>query len=151
MITTLMTTVISASPQRIWRALTDAHELIRLDHHLIELLDPFDDYPQPGQHVRWRYRLGSIPIVFHDSPIEVDPPTHLRSAIALGLFHLDASYSLVSDTAERDRTRVTLKLVASNSVPVVGGLLDRFGVRRLASEHADSRLRSLQKWCENHP
>jgi hypothetical protein len=36
-------------------------------------------------------------------------------------------------------------------VPVVGGELDRFDVRRLAAEMVDRNLRSIQKWCENHP
>jgi hypothetical protein len=40
-------------------------------------------------------------------------------------------------------------LVAENSIPIVGGLLDRFAVRRLAAQIVDSKLRSLQKWCEN--
>jgi len=39
--------------------------------------------------------------------------------------------------------------VAANSLPVVGGLLDRFAVRRLAAGIVDTKLRSLQKWCEN--
>ena len=28
---------------------------------------------------------------------------------------------------------------------------DRFAVRRLSAELVDSRLRSIQKWCENQP
>jgi hypothetical protein len=147
-ITTLMTAVVDADPERVWRALTDPGELIRLDERLLELLDPIEGYPCVGQHVRWRYRLGNVPVVLHDHPLEVDPPQRLRSAVELGLFHFDATYGLVSEAGER--TRVSLRLVASNALPVVGGLLDRFAVRRLAAEHADTRLRSLQKWCENH-
>jgi hypothetical protein len=41
-----------------------------------------------------------------------------------------------------------LKLVASNSMPVVGGALDRFAVRRLAAEFIDAKLRGVQRWCE---
>jgi hypothetical protein len=30
----------------------------------------------------------------------------------------------------------------------VGGALDRFDLRRLASEIVDDNLRALQRWCE---
>jgi hypothetical protein len=49
-----------------------------------------------------------------------------------------------------DRTRLSLRVVASNSTPVVGGSMDRFEIRRLSTELIDSRLRAVQKWCENH-
>jgi hypothetical protein len=148
-ITTLTSARVGAAPERIWRALTSPGELIRQDEHLIELIDPADGYPRVGQHVRWRYRLGSVPVVLHDRPLEVAPPARLRSAMALGLFRFDATWGLAGEPGEPDRTRVSLKLVASNLVPVVGGWLDRFAVRRLAAEHADTRLRALQKWCES--
>jgi hypothetical protein len=90
-------------------------------------------------------------VVLRDRLVEVVPQERLRSAIALGLFRFDQTYSLAREKGEAGRTRVTLKLVASNSVPVVGGLLDRFAVRRLAAELVDARLRALQKWCEDHP
>jgi hypothetical protein len=30
-------------------------------------------------------------------------------------------------------------------------VLDRFAVRRIASEFIDAKLRSVQKWCESPP
>ncbi len=69
--------------------------------------------------------------------------------MALGLFRFDETFQLTTEPGDGERTRLTLKLVASNSVPVVGGALDRFAVRRLAVEFIDAKLRAVQKWCEN--
>lgn len=144
-----MSTVISAKRSRVWRALTQAAEVVRWDERVIALEDPEAEYPRVGQSVRWRYRLGSIPVVLHEQPIEVIPDSRLRSMVALGLFRFDETFQLTSEPGDGERTRLSLKLVASNSVPVVGGALDRFAVRRLAVEFIDSKLRSVQKWCEN--
>jgi uncharacterized protein YndB with AHSA1/START domain len=146
-----MSTVIGSARSRVWRALTAPGEMIRWDERAVALLDPADDYPAVGRAVRWRYRVGTVPVVLHDRPLEVVAGQRLRSRIDLGLFHFDGTYALADEPGSPDRTRVTLKLVAENSVPVVGGLLDRFGVRRIGAQLADSRLRQLQKWCENRP
>ena len=41
-----------------------------------------------------------------------------------------------------------LHLAAGNSIAVVGGMVDRFDVRRLAAEYVDGKLRGLRAWCE---
>ena len=151
MITTLLTTVIGAERERVWRALTLPAELIRWDDRIAALIEPAPDYPKVGAPIRWRYRLGAVPIVLEDRPVEIEPEERLRSTMALGLFRFDATYKLVEEAGEAYRTRVSLKLATSNSIPVVGGLLDRFAVRRVAAEYSDARMRSLQKWCENQP
>jgi hypothetical protein len=145
-----MSTLITAERDRIWRALTTPNELIRWDDQLVELLDPVSDYPQLGQQVRWRYQIGSVPIVVHQTVREVQPGERLQSAISRGVFCFDETYTLADEVAQPDRTRLSLKIVASNSTPIVGGSIDRFEIRRLSAELIDSRLRAVQKWCENH-
>jgi len=145
-----MSTLIHAQRDRIWRALTTPSELIRWDEQLVALLDPVSDYPRLGQHVRWRYRIGSVPIVIHQTIQEVQPGERLQSAISRGVFCFDETYTLADEVALPDRTRLSLRVVASNSTPVVGGSMDRFQIRRLSAELIDSRLRAVQKWCENH-
>ncbi|HEX9813459.1 MAG TPA: SRPBCC family protein [Myxococcota bacterium] len=150
MITSTMSTLITAERDRVWRALTTPSELIRWDEQIIELLDPVPDYPQLGQQVRWRCRIGSIPIVVHQTIQEVQPGERLQSAISRGVLCFDETYTLAQELALPDRTRLSLKIVASNSMPVVDGMMDRFAIRRLSAELIDSRLRAIQKWCENH-
>ncbi len=142
-----MSAAIGASRDRVWSALTRPAELIRWDERIQSLVDPADDYPRVGRTVRWRYRLGNVTILLRDVPHEVVPLHKLRSKVAVGLLHFDETFTL-SEAAEPDRTRLGLKLVASNSLPVVGGLLDRFAVRQLASDRIDDRLRAIREWCE---
>ncbi len=146
-----MSTEVGANRDRVWRALTVPEELVRWDERLVALVDPADDYPLEGQQVRWRYRLGSIAVMLRNSLLEVVPMERLRSATAMGLFRFDETFTLGREIGDPERTRLHLKLIAANSLPVVGGLLDRFSVRRLAVELVDRKLRSIQKWCENHP
>jgi hypothetical protein len=145
-----MSTLITAERDRIWRALTTPNELIRWDDQLVELLDPVPDFPKLGQQVRWRYRIGSVPIIVHQTVQEVLPGERLQSAISRGVFCFDETYTLADEVAQPDRTRLSLKIVATNSTPIVGGSIDRFEIRRLSAELIDSRLRAVQKWCENH-
>jgi len=149
-ITVAMSTSIGATRDRVWRALTHPQELIRWDDRIESLVDPVERYPSVGSAVRWRYRLGSVSVVLRERPREVVPLERLASAVAMGLFRFDETFTLAEESGDPRQTRLTLKLVARNSLPVVGGLLDRFAVRRLASSFVDTRLRAVQKWCENH-
>ena len=149
-ITSTMSTLITAERDRVWRARTTPSELIRWDDQIVELLDPMPDYPQLGQQVRWRCRIGSVPIVVHQTIQEVQPGERLQSAISRGVFCFDETYTLADELEAPDRTRLSLKVVASNSTPVVDGTMDRFAIRRLSAELIDTRLRAVQKWCENH-
>lgn len=145
-----MATTISSTPARVWCALTVPTEIMGWDEHLLGLIDPLEGYPREGQSVRWRYRLGSVKVILRNSLLDVVPHERLRSSASMGLFRFDETFSLSCANGNSEHTHLRLKLIAANSLPVVGGLLDRFSVRRLASEIVDRKLRSLQKWCENH-
>jgi len=145
-----MSTLITAERDRIWRALTTPSELIRWDDQIVALIDPVPDFPRLGQQVRWRYRIGSVPVVVHQTIQQVQQGERLQSAISRGVFRFAETYTLADEIALPDRTRLSLRVVASNSTPLVGGLMDRFAIRRLSAELIDSRLRAVQKWCENH-
>jgi hypothetical protein len=149
-ITIAMSRAISANRTLVWRALTHPSQLVRWDPRTVALLDPIPGYPQAGQRVRWRYQLGSVEITAHQIVRAVHSDEALHSEISLGLFRFAESYTLSDDIAA-DHTRLSLKWVAANSVPVVGGLLDRFAVRRISASLVDSRLAAVQKWCENQP
>jgi uncharacterized protein YndB with AHSA1/START domain len=148
-ITTALAVPVGAPRARVWRALTDPAEVIRWDESLLALLEPADDYPLVGQHVQWRCHLGAVPVVLHDRPLEVVARQRLRSDVSMGLFRFDQTWSLADEVEGSERTRLGLRLAASNSIAVVGGEVDRFDVRRMAAEYVDTKLRSLQKWCES--
>ncbi len=146
-----MATVIGARHTRVWRALTDPAELVVWDERILAPLESEDGYPFSGQHMRWRYRIGPIQLVLHDHPLEVSAPEKLRTAISFGSLQYEQTFTLLPEEGPQPRTRLGMRLVASNSVPVVGSVVDRFSVRRMATEHVDVTLRSLQRWCEKTP
>lgn len=142
-----MSTRIAADRRRIWSALTDASERTRWDGPLEAPMDVAADHPCPGDQARWRYRLRGLPVVLAERTLEVVEAKRLRSAVALGPFRFDLAYTLEPEE-EGGRTRLSAVLAASNVVPVVGGVLDRFAVRRLASELVAQILEDVRAHCE---
>ena len=149
MITITMATVIDSSAQRVWRALTDPGELVSWDDQMLAPADALDRYPFRGQHARWRYRLGSVQLVMHDRPLEIDPPHRLRSKLNIGSLGYERIFTLQAESSIQ--TRLSMRLIASNSIPLVGETVDRFDVREMATAQIDTTLRSVQKWCEENP
>jgi hypothetical protein len=137
---------IAADPERIWRALSIPTEVVCWDTGVVEPLDAPPDYPRAGQHVRWRYRLGPLPLLLHDRPTQVEPASVLRSSIRLGPFDFDETYTL------RDKgpsaTQLTIKLSVASTVPVLGSLLERIVLRPLARSTVRSSLAAIKRHCE---
>jgi uncharacterized protein YndB with AHSA1/START domain len=146
LITVAMSKVIRSPRARVWRALVSPAELIRWDERRISLEEPVPDYPKPGRSARWRCWLGSVSVMHCEDALEVVPAERLRSAVRLASFEFEETYTL-SDQLP-DSTRLSLRLVAKNRLPLYGGELDRFDVRRLSAERVDQTLAQLQRWCE---
>ena len=145
-ITAAMSMVIGITRKEAWCAITDPAQVMRWDESMLALLEGAPDYPQVGQHVRWRYRFRQVPIVLHDRPLEVVLHERLRCSIDLGLFHFEQTYSL---RAGSGRTQVGLRLQTLNSISTLHDQVDRFSVRRIASDFVYGRLHGLQKWCNS--
>jgi hypothetical protein len=151
-----MSAAIAAEPQRVWRSLTDSSECIAWDENRLSALDPTEQYPAPGETVRWHYRMGSVPIVMKEQPLEVVVGRKLHSKVTLGSLHFDQTFTLNLEhdpdrEAEGAKTLLGMKVVASNSAPVLGAVIDRFEVRRLTVDRVDATLRAITKWCESDP
>ncbi len=150
LITIVMSSAVAAPPQRVWRALTVPAELLAWDEHRLSAVDPIDAYPKAGETVRWRYRVGSVPIVMHDHPLEVVPGRKLHSKVTLGSLVFDQTFTLAVEQDEGNgvTTLLGMKVAASNSAAVVGTVIDRFEVRRMTTDHVDTILRAITKHCE---
>ena len=146
MITIAMSKVIRSPRARVWRALVSPSELIRWDERRISLEAPIPDYPALGSPARWRCLLGSVTVEHCEDPLEVIPAERLRSAVRLASFEFEEIYTLAD--LPPDSTRLSLRLIAKNRLPLLGGELDRFDVRRLSAERVDQTLAQLQRWCE---
>ncbi len=143
-----MSTAIRADRARVWRALTAPEEVVGWDASVIAPIDVPSDYPKPGQHVRWRARINQLPSILHDRPVEVVAKERLRASISHGLFRFDETYTLADEPSTPGGTRLTMKIVASNEMPVVGGALDRFAVREHATQLVSDSLEAIRIWCE---
>lgn len=146
-----MSTVIAAEPTRVWRALTTPGELVSWDERILGAVQPPERYPESGQHVQWRYRIGQVQLVMHDRPLEVLSPELLRRTLRVGSLRYEQTFSLTREDGDPPRTRLSMKTIASNSVPVMGDVVDRFEVRRMTAEHVDETLRAVRSWCESTP
>jgi uncharacterized protein YndB with AHSA1/START domain len=148
-ITVGLASVMVAPRARIWTALVDPKEVVHWRPGSVGESHPSEPYPCVGAAVRWQCRVHDLPIVLHETPLEVVPGKQLRSRLRLGLFRFEESFTLAPSPGEPERTRVGLHVYVPNEMPIVGGTLDRFAVRRLATELGGTHLQALRDWCES--
>lgn len=140
------TVQIATGVGRVWRALTVPAEVVQWDSGIVEPIDAPPDYPQPGQHVRWRYRIGPFPLILDDRPTEVLVDSTLRSSLELGPFSFDEIYELSSP--EPSSTLLRARLMVSSKVPVIGALLERVAGAPLARATVRTSLQAIKRHCE---
>jgi hypothetical protein len=143
-----MSAAVVAPRARVWAALADPAEIVHWRPGLIAPVSGTDAYPRPGETVCWRCRVRELPILLRETPVEVVAGERLAARVQLGLFRFEASFTLAPLSADPPRTRVGLQIQVANGLPLVGGTLDRFAARRLATELAATELMALRDWCE---
>jgi len=135
---------IAAPPVRVWRALCDPAEVAQWDSGIVQALDAPADYPQPGQHVRWRYANGPFRTL-HDRPQAVVPERTLRSLIAIGPARFDETYTL---EAVDGGTRLSAKMDVSMVIGRLGWPLERTYVGPESRRTVEASLRAIKQQCE---
>ena len=135
---------IDAPPSRVWRALCDPAEVVQLDTGVVEAIDAPAGYPQPGQHVRWRYSNGPFRTL-HDRPQEVVPERTLRSLIRVGPTQMDETYTL---DATDSGTRLTATMLVRVPWPVVGALAERAVFGPATRKAVTASLQAIKRHCE---
>lgn len=139
-----LTVDIRASSARVWHALCDPSEVVQWDTGVEGALDAPPDYPQPGQHVRWRYSVGPFRVL-HDRPQDVAPERRLRSLISIGPFHFDETYTL----DRRDGAcRLTAAMEVAAPLPPVGWLVERLYLGPRTRAAVSASLDAIKKHCE---
>ena len=97
--------------------------------------------------LRFRSRLRGIPVT-GELRLLAAAPGRVHAHVRLGLLSFDARFSLGAEPRTQDSTRIGLVLTLANQIAVVGGNLDRFAVRKLASELAEQTLAALTACAE---
>jgi hypothetical protein len=161
LITVALSITIGASAEQVWRALMDPAERATWDERILGEVAPAPDAPRRDgsrrksrgddlpRRVRWRYRLGEVPLVMQDDLLSADPFERMVNRIGIGSMHFDQTLTLFSEDDETGpHTRLGMKLVARNSIAVIGAVIPRLDVQKLVIEYVDTTLRQIQKYCE---
>ena len=138
---------IDASAARVWRALCDPKEVVRWDAGVSAALDAPPDYPQPGQHVRWRCREGVFRLL-HDRPYAVVRERTLRSLLARGPFRFDETYTL---GALGGGCRLTVALEVRLPLGVIGWVFEQLYLGSHTRAAVQASLDAIKRHCEADP
>ena len=147
-----MATVVAAPRSAVWSALTDPEQIARWRPGVETTLAGAEASPALGRQLRFRCRLQGVPVTLEETALELAPGERLRSGVRFGLFRCEETFSLAAADPDGGHTRVSLRIAAPSETPLLGASLDRFAVRRFATELAGTCLRALRDWCElGHP
>jgi hypothetical protein len=162
LITVALSATIGAPIDRVWRALTDPAERVAWDERILGEISLSGSSAKPTKATRttgaketsrkktkWRFRLGTIPLVMLEEVVSVDRHERLVSRISIGSMHFDQTLTLHREDDESGpQTRLGMKLVASNQIAVIGEVVQRLDVQKVVIEYVDTSLRQIQKHCE---
>jgi uncharacterized protein YndB with AHSA1/START domain len=140
----VLTTLIGAPVDRVWRALCDPAEVAQWDAGVIAAIDAPPDYPRPGQTVRWQCRSERWPELL-DRPQEVVPEQKLRSILEVGPYYMDETYALTA-LGETTRLETTVELTVRRAI--FGPLLERLWAGREVRKGFEASLAGLKRYCE---
>lgn len=136
---------IEAGRSAVWSALADPAQIARWRPGVLSIGSVEASFPTEGRRFRWNCRLNEIPLALLETPTRVVPEARLESEIGLGLFRFRQTFTLA---AAASGTRLVIQIETPNRMPLVGGSLDRFAVRRFATDLASTYLQALRDWCE---
>jgi uncharacterized protein YndB with AHSA1/START domain len=148
LITLAMATVVAAPRAVVWSALTDPDQIARWRPGVEGSVAAAEPRPAAGRRLRFRCRLQGVPVTLEESALEVVPGERLRSEVRFGLFRCEEIFALAAADPDGGHTRVSLRITAPSETPLIGASLDRFAVRRFATDLAGTCLRALRDWCE---
>ena len=144
MYTFRVTVDIAAPPARVWQALCDPREVVQWDTGVAGALDEPPDYPQPGQHVRWRYANGPFRIL-HDRPQEVVHERTLRSLLTVGPVRFDETYTLAPSSSG---SQLTATMIVRVPLPLIGRVVERLYLGPRTQATVAASLQAIKRHCE---
>lgn len=167
MITVALAATIDATGERVWHAIADPSQRLIWDDRIAGAIDPpRRDAPrrrsirppaaspviEPIHSTRWRFRLAGIPLILTEELIRTEGRERLFGRFSIGSMRFDQTVTISEESDDGGpRTRLAMKLAASNSIVVFGELISRQGVQRMAIEYVDTTLRLVRKHCEAEP
>lgn len=144
-----MATEVAAPRDEVWRRLVEPAERAGWLPGACAAAEADGGWPRPGAVLRVPVRVRALPVELRERVLEAVPGRRLRSEVRLGLHRFEACFTLA--LGGDGRTRLGLRVVTGSEIPLVGGSLDRFAVRRRAAELAAAWLTALRERCESAP
>jgi uncharacterized protein YndB with AHSA1/START domain len=144
-----MAAVVAAPRSAVWSALADPDQVVHWRPGATGLLGEAAREPAPGRLLRLRCVLKEVPVAFEELTLEAVREERLRSELRFGLFRCEETFTLTPSDPDGGHTRVSLRIATPSETPLVGASLDRFAVRRFATELAGNSLAALRGWCEH--
>lgn len=146
MITLALATEIEAPRTAVWEAIASpdfqCHWRPGADARLDDVRDTNN-----AVHHRYRIRLHDVPVVLDVRTIESATGRRRVSELQFGLFRFRETFTLFSRPT--GGTRLGIGVAAKSRMPLVGASLDRFDVRRFATDVAATTLQAVRDWCES--
>lgn len=94
--------------------------------------------------------MSGIPLVMRERVVSSEREERLTSQISIGSMRFNQTLTLYSEDDETGpHTRLGMKLVAENSIAVIGEIIPRLDVQKIIIEYVDTTLRQIQKYCES--
>ncbi len=138
---------VTAGPHQVWRVITHPAAFASwLPIHEGWIGAPPEAFTLQRK-LRFHSRLRNVRVAGELRLLELSPG-RVRAHVRLGLFAFEARFSLGPEPGFSGTTRIGLVLTLANEIAVVGGTLDRFAVRKLASEVAEQTLAALAAHAE---
>lgn len=134
---------IDAPVGRVWRALCEPVQVAAWDG--VRIVTVSDDYPQVGEHARWRIPVGAWWVMLHDRPYAVEPHERLASRLSWLWVVIDEEYTLAPGPGG-DGTRLVSSNSVSSRLPL--GVL---GARsaRIVRTSVEAAMARLKAHCED--
>ena len=147
LLTLTFTAKVAASPRCVWQVLSDPASAANwLPFFRGWIGEPPTSISTLGA-LRFASRLRGACVTAEVRVLEVTPGRG-RLHARFGLFAFEARLALRPEPGLAGATRIGVVVSVANEIAVVGGTLDRFEVRRLASEIAESALGRLSAQAE---
>jgi uncharacterized protein YndB with AHSA1/START domain len=148
LITLALATVVAAPRRTVWDALTDPEQVTHWRPGVTGRLAEAPREAAPGRVLKLRCLLQGLPLTLEERTLEAARDERLRSELRFGLFHGEETFTLAAADPDGGHTRVSLRIATPSETPLLGGSLDRFAVRRFATDFAGGSLAALREWCE---
>lgn len=133
----------AARPRDVWLALSDPALIAQWRPGFAGWIGALPETLAAPTTLRFRSRLRDVPVVAEQRVIELRRGVRMQSRVRYGLFGFEETFTLGEDEGAAGGVRIGLALSLANRVSVVSGSLDRFAVRRIASEIAEQTLGAL--------